>query len=63
MSFPFYAIFPTQISKKYSIVLCYPPPDPLFKTTVLGTEGAKIWGIFEQIQDLGEVYEDEWGGN
>ena len=23
MSFPFYAIFPTQISKKYSIVLCY----------------------------------------
>ena len=25
MSFPFYAIFPTQISKKYSIVLCYAP--------------------------------------
>ena len=23
MSFPFYAIFPTQVSKKYSIVLCY----------------------------------------
>ena len=28
MSFPFYAIFPTQISKKYSIVLCYLNPSP-----------------------------------
>ena len=27
MSFPFYAIFPTQISKKYSIVLCYVHPN------------------------------------
>ena len=27
MSFPFYAIFPTQISKKYSIVLCYDDGD------------------------------------
>ena len=26
MSFPFYAIFPTQISKKYGIVLCYLQP-------------------------------------
>ena len=26
MSFPFYAIFPIQISKKYSIVLCYITP-------------------------------------
>ena len=29
MSFPFYAIFPTQTSKKYSIVLCYQGPDPI----------------------------------